>query len=269
MEGLNVRIHLSKEQFVIEDNCGGIPLKTAREYAFRFGRPVDAPPIESSVGLFGVGMKRAIFKLGRRFEVQSSFGGNSFSVKVDVDTWLTDEDWEFPLEVESEPVSTSGDSEGTTIRVVDLLPGVADQFSTNAFLAKLQNEVRTRHHMYLDRGLNIQINGAFLVASFVEFACLPSKLKPAREVINQNGVTVSLYSGVGRGGPEARANAGWYVYCNGRMVVRADQTELTGWGSLGNSRVPRYHHQFARFRAAAFFNSANPKSYHGTQQRTG
>ena len=59
------------------------------------------------------------------------------------------------------------------------------------------------------------------------------------------------------GGPAARSDAGWYVYCNGRMVVKADQTELTGWGSLGTDRIPNYHHQFARFRGCAFFNSVH------------
>src|SRR4051812_32570873 len=63
--GLTVTIHLSPEEFRIEDNCGGIPVAIARDYAFRFGRPKDAPNTSGSVGQFGVGMKRTFFKLGR------------------------------------------------------------------------------------------------------------------------------------------------------------------------------------------------------------
>ncbi|MBW4709551.1 ATP-binding protein [Roseobacter sp. YSTF-M11] len=36
---LQVRIDFSKDGFTIVDNCGGFFRHTAREYAFRFGRP--------------------------------------------------------------------------------------------------------------------------------------------------------------------------------------------------------------------------------------
>src|ERR1700721_1934299 len=57
-EGLWVRVELDKEHFKVVDNCGGIPVDVARSYAFRFGRPKNAPPTHGSVGQFGVGMKR-------------------------------------------------------------------------------------------------------------------------------------------------------------------------------------------------------------------
>ena len=264
LEGLVVSLSVRETGFLIEDNCGGIPLNIARHYAFRFGRPDDAKPVDHSVGLFGVGMKRAMFKLGRRFEVQSTSENTSFNVKVDVDAWQREEPWEFPMEVESSEIRpgetdtfSERNSGSTKIRVFQLHQGIAAQFSSDLFVARLQNEIRTKHQMYLRRGLSIEVNGTFLVGSVIRFAYVPNLLMPAYEEIHRNGVTVKLVSGVGPGGPIGRADAGWYVYCNGRMVVKADQTELTGWGSLGTSRVPRYHHQFARFRGCAFFNSAH------------
>jgi len=71
-DGLWINLELSQDRFKIADNCGGIPLEVAQKYAFRFGRPSDAPQTEYSVGQFGVGMKRAIFKFGNRFKVISS-----------------------------------------------------------------------------------------------------------------------------------------------------------------------------------------------------
>ena len=41
-EGLWVDIKLNGREFIIEDNCGGIPLEIAQRYAFRFGRPMEA-----------------------------------------------------------------------------------------------------------------------------------------------------------------------------------------------------------------------------------
>src|SRR3954470_6436810 len=59
LTGLEVSLRYSGTEFVIEDNCGGIDLDTARRYAFKFGRPDAAPGVAHSVGQFGVGMKRA------------------------------------------------------------------------------------------------------------------------------------------------------------------------------------------------------------------
>src|ERR1051326_5430154 len=66
-DDLWVRLNIGPERFAITDNCGGIDIGTARSYAFRFGRPWDAVGVPGSVGQFGVGMKRALFKLGRAF----------------------------------------------------------------------------------------------------------------------------------------------------------------------------------------------------------
>ena len=37
--GLKISVTFDKDKFVIEDNCGGIPVDIAANYAFRFGRP--------------------------------------------------------------------------------------------------------------------------------------------------------------------------------------------------------------------------------------
>ena len=71
-DGLWIEITADKGKFEIKDNCGGISLETARFYAFRFGRPKGMEATPHSVGQFGVGMKRALFKLGSRFRVVSS-----------------------------------------------------------------------------------------------------------------------------------------------------------------------------------------------------
>jgi hypothetical protein len=47
--------------------------------------------------------------------------------------------------------------------------------------------------------------------------------------------------------------AGWYVSCNGRFVLVADQSQKTGWGEDGGKLIPKMHHQFARFRGYVFF----------------
>jgi hypothetical protein len=73
--GYKIEVEFSKSSFSIADNCGGIPVIIACEYAFNFGRdpsePTDADT-EAGIGIYGIGMKRALFKLGSMFEGRAS-----------------------------------------------------------------------------------------------------------------------------------------------------------------------------------------------------
>ena len=95
-EGLTLEIQISTDGLTIEDNCGGIPVEVAQKYAFRFGRPHDMPETQKSVGQFGVGMKRSIFKLGKKALIKSKSSDGEFEVSIDVDEWLVDpKNWTF------------------------------------------------------------------------------------------------------------------------------------------------------------------------------
>ena len=81
-----------------------------------------------------------------------------------------------------------------------------------------------------------------------------SQFSPEYVEKNYNGygasVTARIYAGLGRSNP---TDAGWYVICNGRLVLAADKSEKTGWGWQttemdASSGTPRFHNQFARFR---------------------
>ena len=121
LEGLMVKIVFTESQFLIQDNCGGIPLDLAKNYAFRFGRPKNAPSVKHSVGRFGVGMKRALFKLGRHFDVRTKTQSLRYRIIANVTEWLEKDEWEFPI-VEmvefSQPLSK--DDTGTEIVIENL-----------------------------------------------------------------------------------------------------------------------------------------------------
>ncbi|MBV6440604.1 MAG: hypothetical protein EPGJADBJ_02276 [Saprospiraceae bacterium] len=112
-----IRLEVSPDQFKISDNCGGFSLETACEYAFRFGRPKGRKDVDHSVGRFGVGMKRALFKIGEYFKVESKCGKDHFTVEVDVNEWSTDEvNWDFDYRGGGEFLNGK-DEDGTVIVV--------------------------------------------------------------------------------------------------------------------------------------------------------
>ena len=256
---LTVQLRVSKDLFEIKDNCGGMDPNLARDYAFMFGRPSNAPRISSSVGLFGVGMKRAIFKIGRKFEVSSTWVRSKFLVAADIAEWEADdrEPWTFPMSISKFDKDTDEADRGTTVRVTEIGEAVAAQFDSQLFASRLESEIAARHQVYLERGLNIKVNRRSVVASPPQFAYVyGGSLLPAKQETSYDGVDVRLFAGVGSSDVD---KAGWYVYCNGRLVVKADQSDLTGWGELGTVRIPKYHHQFSRFVGCAFFDSEDAR----------
>lgn len=71
-EGYWARITASPDEFAILDNCGGIPKDIAKNSAFMLGRAdLDRDKDVATVGMYGIGMKRALFKMGRRSKVIS------------------------------------------------------------------------------------------------------------------------------------------------------------------------------------------------------
>jgi len=77
-------ITFDREKFVIEDNCGGIDMHRARTSAFRMGRielaAADKEKKLPTVGAYGIGMKRAIFKIGQSSTVTSKTKSEGFTV---------------------------------------------------------------------------------------------------------------------------------------------------------------------------------------------
>lgn len=261
LDGLWVRLNISANEFVIEDNCGGISIEVAKNYAFKFGRDPKSTLTTGGVGLFGVGMKRAIFKIGDVFEVVSTTLNEKWKVSVKVSDWLKDTSaiWTFPMDEYVLATPAPEADRGTVIKITDLCEGVESQFGNPLFASRLSKEIASRHDSFLRRHLNIKINGQSVVGTEVTFKYIPRLLVPIH-IEAKNGASYRIFAGVSDSDPLL---AGWYVYCNGRMVVKADQTELTGWGELGvpagGPKIPKFHHQFARFRGCTYFDSDDPR----------
>ncbi|MFJ6848229.1 ATP-binding protein [Micrococcus luteus] len=262
LKGFRILIQVDSVHFSIEDNCGGIALATARDYAFRLGRAGDAPTVDGAVGSFGVGMKRSLFKMGNNFQVSSASQAGSFTLNVDVNEWseIEEDVWRFPFE-ESNPDFKASDPKETftRIRVWNPSEAVSSQFADDAFIARLKHELEIRRPEAFDLGIETKLNGTPLA---VKHAMLKSSsdFRPlVKRFKTPEDVRVEIYAGLVAGARDIEANpdddgdankfvghdeAGWYVLANGRVLLAADRTRLTGWGD----NTARYHPQFRNFR---------------------
>jgi hypothetical protein len=252
--GLFVHLKLSRESFEIVDNCGGIPVDIARQYAFRFGRPTEMVNTPHSVGQFGVGMKRALFKLGKSFTVSSVAESSRFVLPVNVDTWRAQQEWRFEFAEVEEHLSVAPDERGTRILVGQLNANVSSEFERENFKIRLANEVQSAHQESIRTGMTITVNEVALEATTVRLRDSANVETGYRFLQYGSGVqkvSVRIYAGVGESAPQA---AGWYVFCNGRLLLESDQTLVTGWGEAGETRVPMYHNQYAAFRGLVYLD---------------
>lgn len=261
-EGLGIDIVVDATHFEINDNCGGIPLQHARDYAFCFGRPEGHDGSIGEVGQFGVGMKRALFKLGSAFEITSVSAHDSFTLDVDVDKWVKDPDidWSFLLEDYEEGLSADPADTGTNVVVSRLHPNISTETSDDGFRGKLLNELRLRHGEAVRHGLRITVNSV-PVEEFNPELLVGDQFKPIyveRDITTDDPdieLKMRLYAGLvylrdpDADDADAEAfreppEAGWYLFCNERLLIGADVTQLTGWGD----GMAAYHPQYRQFR---------------------
>ncbi|ESZ38173.1 hypothetical protein X732_19245 [Mesorhizobium sp. L2C066B000] len=256
----SVELVITGTVFSITDNCGGFSREDAINYAFRFGRPQGTPRTPSSIGQFGVGMKRALFKFGEHFVVRSATTADEWAVALDVPIWLERGDWHFPWVAFGERETISTTKPGTQIIVDRLRPDVAARFATTNFSNLVVDLIKSKHRQFISQGLSISVNGRHIDASDL-YLSFNEQLKPGRDdfVIEEPGklaVFIKITVGVGASIPR---EAGWYVICNGRVVLSADRRDITGWGLLENESdrlmVPNFHNQYARFRGIVWFDS--------------
>jgi hypothetical protein len=257
-EGFKAEIEFKKDSFMISDNCGGIPW-SLHSYAFRMGRASDRPAdTPGTVGVYGIGMKRALFKMGRDCLISTQNGEHRYDVEIKPE-WIDDEKtWEIPVTA----ARRSMNEDGTTIVIGNLYPGIAARFSVDAkeFESELRRTVSTHYAFIIDKGFEVIINNKAVAPRPVSliFATGDRKAERIRPFIfksrTDDGVDVFLAVGFTRPMPteeeiateqeEVRyssIDAGWTVLCNDRAVLYCDRSELTGWGEAG---VPRYHTQF-------------------------
>jgi Histidine kinase-, DNA gyrase B-, and HSP90-like ATPase len=265
--GLTVAITVNADRFEIVDNCGGIDADKARNYAFRFGRPEDQAGPFGEVGQFGVGMKRALFKLGTQFRVDSAAPSSRFSLPVNVSDWLADAslEWSFEFETVEEGVVTDPAERGTRIEVNALHEWVAREFATQRLVDRLQSEIELRHMRPLQQGLAIRLNGRELAPAELVLLQGPDFVPLVKErQIPTNGshLDMRLYAGVVRLADQnddatddpdrfpTESPAGWYLFCNDRLLIAHDTSRLTGWGEA----VASYHPQYRQFRGYVFLS---------------
>jgi hypothetical protein len=286
-EGYYAKINIAKSFFSIEDNCGGIPRKVAENYAFRMGRVPnneDGNENLATVGIYGIGMKRAIFKIGRSATVTTKNNGSAYSVKI-VPEWANDTNsWDFPIE----DLSNNRSIDGTKIKITSINPSIAAQWRDderiNDYADTLIKAIQESYSFIIQKGFNIKVNDFEITPlPIVLLASSKNDLKPyifQKEYRDNTTDVVKAQFVIGFYSPlksdeeldaeiEAKRKterAGITVICNDRVVLYNDKTHRTGWGE---PPVPSYHTQFISIYGVVVFESNDPSKLPTTTTKRG
>jgi len=272
--GLKITVKFDNNKFIIEDNCGGIPLDVAANYAFRFGRPktVESKDTETT-GIFGIGMKRALFKIGNVFSIHSTTKTTEFQLDLNVKEWLNkdDNDWDFHFSTYEENMSNSAERLGTRIEVTDLNFEIAAELSSPEFEQEVIEHIQRRVGLDIAYGIAIIVNDKTLVGNNISLID-NEQIKPVKEEYTDGDISVTILSGIAprEGKTYPPEKAGWYIYCNGRLVVAADKSSLTTWKDMENkSSGIVFHNNYAGFRGIVYFSSKHPEMLPWNTTKTG
>lgn len=249
---IEIDIRINSSRIAIDDNAPGIPLAMARDHVFQFGREEDGADTTDRLSVYGIGLKRAIFKCGNYVNIISDHRDGGFQLKLpDVRAWAADksEHWTFPI-TSREPTKTNC---GTRVIVTMLHDEVLRRIEDGLFLPQLRDRIARTYSVYIGRIVNITLNNHRIEREPFEIGGNRASQKFKRGLVTCN-VTAGI-AVVPPGGEFRQRNAGWYIFCNGRAVLFADTSSTTGWG-MG---LPLFQAKHRPFLGTVFFVSADPE----------
>lgn len=253
--GFEIEIDCDAKRLLIADNCGGMSREDLASTVLRFGQRSNHA---LGIGIFGVGLNRAIFKLGTTTLLTTDTGTRRCTLELDVPHYLADEDWQLPA-VESESAGVAG----TSIEVSGLHAEITADLGNAAWIDQLKEQIATKYSLFLRKGLAIRVNGEAIQPKLPEIRS-GGPVSEQKKILNaSSAVLVDLRVGqhaqhrftseadyIRASQSVIASDFGWTVICNDRVLLVGDKSPKTGWES--------FHTEFNGFLGIAAFEARDP-----------
>lgn len=242
--GYTITLKMSENEFIIEDAGIGISQDTLSTSALRYGATL---PHGQTIGVFGVGLNRALFKMGSKSQIKTETSNSASQIYLDVLDYLNDDNnWNLPIT----ELALAGHS-GTKIRIWELNLEVAKDFVDVQWMKDFLKNASRRYAKFINRGLIININGESVAAEYFSIKSKSNFLKIWE--MQQDGVTVEVRLGQHANHSfwyetpvsSAKSNptihdSGWNVFCNNRGILILEKSDEVGW-------TTKNHAEYAAF----------------------
>jgi Histidine kinase-, DNA gyrase B-, and HSP90-like ATPase len=244
--GYEIRLSFSGAEFKIVDNCGGISIENLKDTAFRFGERSEQ---RMGIGAFGVGMNRAIFRLGDKSTLTTDTSTERAEVSLDKESYLKSGSWK----LSADRLSSVGKA-GTVILIHNLQTETSKNFGDPRWVAALKHQIARRYGRFIQKKLVIFVDRDRLQDEEIQIR--ENGPYQIREKLyrTEEGVVIEIKYGEHKlhrfPGERSQTDEqnrrltpqyGWTILCNDRAVVMSDRSHKTGWD------VQKFHSDFYGF----------------------
>lgn len=262
-DDLTIEIELNGSETRIRDNSGGLEPDRVRN-VYALGETFQSE-IPGSIGAYGVGAKKAVTRLAQ-FDGDGSFAlirsrargaEEGFGFRIDSDWFQTDDNWTVDGQ------SFEDMEEGTTEIILNASSDIWGRGPDAArdIVDRVKRELSKTYAKFI-RGtagsggtLTITVNGQILTPpEEIPWAFPPfDGLHPRRfvgKVVHPEGVDepVEIDVTVGLMRTQSAEMAGTDIYCQDRLVVAADTTEVGGFGPVAQNGLGNFTHHKQRLK---------------------
>jgi Histidine kinase-, DNA gyrase B-, and HSP90-like ATPase len=256
-EGFTIKLTLGADGVRIEDNASGIAADDLEKSVLRFGQRAGRP---HGIGFYGVGLNRALFKLGRVIKIDTDDGKSRSILEFDVRDYLKQRGWSRPFDV----ADTSG-KRGTTIVLSNPTTEISQDLADMDWQEALRRDLGRRYHRFLQKHLKIVFQNKSVAPVYVPLRDNSPFPKLQKSYKSGDNVWIHIEAGEhrdhrfpaelakGQSNPqELTRDFGWSVICNDREILEADRSEKTGW-------EPTWHNEYNGFVGRVHFISTSPE----------
>lgn len=235
---LHIGLTLDAERQLIEikDDAGGVREEDLRMLIAPGASKND--PYEETVGVFGVGSKRAVVALAANVSIKTRFSAaKSFQIDITND-WLKSPDWDIPHyqipDIEKGVTAIELTSLRKTLNERDIPQLVQHLGETYEWFLQIEN-------------CHITVNGTNVrPLAFDNWAYPPNQAPKeapfAVPVYDEEGklrmVSVDITAGLVRDRDPVADNYGVYIYCNHRLIVKELKDREVGYYVGSEAGVP-------------------------------
>lgn len=230
---ITIDVFLNKDEQTIrvEDNAGGLP-RSELSYIVGPGQS-GSVDTDATIGIFGVGTKRAVVALSKDIRIRTRFGeDDTFQIEFD-DAWLNDEDWRLPL-YQVDPIAPGG----TQVELQKLRLVLTDETED-----QLRRHLGAVYGRFIAMaGVTLRLNGVPIEARFFDQWSYPPGYEPRRyrgklQTPAGRFVDIEVLAGLSNESSPASGEYGVYFYCNGRLVAPAMKSFDVGF-TKGQAGLP-------------------------------
>jgi hypothetical protein len=228
---IDVTLDAQRQLISIKDNAGGVK-QAQLELLIAPGASRNDPTHET-IGIFGVGGKRAGVALGEHVEIKTRAKGQK-SLQLDITSdWLATEDWQLAA------YEIPAIAEGTTSIDISKLRQTFDA----AAIEEIRSDLGETYQWFIRQGCVITLNKKPVVPISYDSWSYPPAFLPRTSnfqimLAEDKSLKVTMTAGLIGDRDAERENYGVYFYCNHRLIVKELRTRDVGYFVTSEAGVP-------------------------------